>query len=167
MNATAIEESIRAQESSVCVCLTLHPSHSFLTELRTFIPRACCLSSAIGLGIDIASARLDCDCDCDTAHSDGRCAVLERIFKVCAVVEKEVRALQRHWMARSDVNVRRVNILNMAAVASVTEGQTIYTSIEYCNCFLKASVMTCVRLSLGQCTGSIRHSAMKGDAVDH
>lgn len=75
------------------------------------------MSRAIGLGIDIASAGLYCDRE--AAHSDGRCAVLERMFEVWDVVEKEGRAVRRHLGAGVEGLARGTSSLNISEVVSV------------------------------------------------
>lgn len=92
---------------------TLHPSHSFLTELRTFMPRTCCVT-AIGLGTVRASGVCDMGMG-DRLH--GVCTVLESILGVDVEVEKEVRKGCRRHCRHCDMVVARMEeIRNMFAI---------------------------------------------------
>lgn len=67
-----------------CCRLTLHPSHSFLTELLTFIPRTCVCSGVARRHDDNANGRVD------DKGIIGLCIVLNRVFDVWFAVQIEL-----------------------------------------------------------------------------
>lgn len=71
----------------------LHPSHSFLTELRTFMPRVCCCTN-------------DCTADCDCACTRNP---LKREIRLCVGDWQDERAgREPHvWIERAGVRMAK------------------------------------------------------------